>query len=31
MNGKGILKKKGRVYNVRFEQGKLKEKKAYKP
>ena len=27
MNGRGILKKKGKVYNVRFEKGVLKEKK----
>ena len=29
MNGKGVLKKKGKVYNVKFDQGMLKEKKIY--
>lgn len=28
MNGMGILNKKGKVYDVRFEKGVLKEKKS---
>lgn len=31
MNGVGELKKKGKVYNVRFEGGALKEKKVKTP